>query len=219
MRAFPYISEPAGCERTCAGLVLCSRVYLVLLLQEWFLNTAKEHPSSSAHWNFSSGKVFLHTLGWSSCFLLEEGREEGINRFFFFKCQKWRREHFCDVGMFFPKSESELGEILCNFHPSLSEMTTDCRWLQPPKIPQGLLWDVRDSNTSLHIIPEKWEIELKQFLAHSSLLFLLFFFPSQLRYKETFENTKGKYHTVKDALDIVYHRKVTDDISSVCTTS
>lgn len=42
------------------------------------------------------------------------------------------------------------------------------------------------------------------------------YFSYQLRYKETFENTKGKYHTVKDALDIVYHRKVTDDISSVC---
>lgn len=40
-------------------------------------------------------------------------------------------------------------------------------------------------------------------------------FSYQLRYKETFENTKGKYHTVKDALNIVYHRKVTDDISSV----
>uniref|UniRef100_A0A0D9RU43 Nebulin n=1 Tax=Chlorocebus sabaeus TaxID=60711 RepID=A0A0D9RU43_CHLSB len=39
---------------------------------------------------------------------------------------------------------------------------------------------------------------------------------SDLRYKETFQKTKGKYHTVKDALDIVYHRKVTDDISKVC---
>lgn len=42
-----------------------------------------------------------------------------------------------------------------------------------------------------------------------------FFFSYQLRYKETFETTKGKYHTVKDALNIVYHRKVTDDVSSV----
>lgn len=40
-------------------------------------------------------------------------------------------------------------------------------------------------------------------------------FSFQLRYKETFEKTKGKYHTVKDALDIVYHRRVTDDISKV----
>ncbi|KAL4688571.1 hypothetical protein H8959_004823, partial [Pygathrix nigripes] len=38
---------------------------------------------------------------------------------------------------------------------------------------------------------------------------------SSLRYKETFQKTKGKYHTVKDALDIVYHRKVTDDISKI----
>lgn len=42
------------------------------------------------------------------------------------------------------------------------------------------------------------------------------FFSLQLRYKETFQKTKGRYHTVKDALDIVYHRKVTDDISKVC---
>ncbi|KAM6939524.1 nebulin-like [Xenentodon cancila] len=38
---------------------------------------------------------------------------------------------------------------------------------------------------------------------------------SDLRYKETFELSKGHYHTVKDALDIIYHRKVTDDISEV----
>lgn len=37
----------------------------------------------------------------------------------------------------------------------------------------------------------------------------------QLRYKETFERAKGHYHTVKDALDIIYHRRVTDDISEV----
>lgn len=37
----------------------------------------------------------------------------------------------------------------------------------------------------------------------------------QLRYKETFELSKGHYHTVKDALDITYHRRVTDDISEV----
>lgn len=37
----------------------------------------------------------------------------------------------------------------------------------------------------------------------------------QLRYKETFEKARGKYHTVKDALDVIYHRKVTDDISNV----
>lgn len=37
----------------------------------------------------------------------------------------------------------------------------------------------------------------------------------QLRYKETFELSKGRYHTVKDALDITYHRRVTDDISEV----
>ncbi|KAJ8784228.1 hypothetical protein J1605_008379 [Eschrichtius robustus] len=36
-----------------------------------------------------------------------------------------------------------------------------------------------------------------------------------LRYKETFQKTKGKYHTVKDALDIVYHRTVTDHISKI----
>ena len=42
------------------------------------------------------------------------------------------------------------------------------------------------------------------------------FFSFQLRYKETFQKTKGKYHTVKDALDIVYHRTVTDHISKVC---
>lgn len=39
----------------------------------------------------------------------------------------------------------------------------------------------------------------------------------QLRYKETFERAKGHYHTVKDALDIIYHRRVTDDISEVST--
>lgn len=46
-----------------------------------------------------------------------------------------------------------------------------------------------------------------------------FFFPLclQLRYKETFELSKGRYHTVKDALDITYHRRVTDDISEVST--
>lgn len=37
----------------------------------------------------------------------------------------------------------------------------------------------------------------------------------QLRYKETFELAKGHYRTVKDALDITYHRRVTDDISEV----
>lgn len=37
----------------------------------------------------------------------------------------------------------------------------------------------------------------------------------QLRYKETFELSKGHYRTVKDALDITYHRRVTDDISEV----
>lgn len=37
----------------------------------------------------------------------------------------------------------------------------------------------------------------------------------QLRYKETFELSKGHYHTVKDALDILCHRRVTDDISEV----
>lgn len=37
----------------------------------------------------------------------------------------------------------------------------------------------------------------------------------KLRYKEAFERAKGHYHTVKDALDIIYHRRVTDDISEV----
>ncbi|KAI4788154.1 hypothetical protein KUCAC02_036038, partial [Chaenocephalus aceratus] len=38
---------------------------------------------------------------------------------------------------------------------------------------------------------------------------------SDLRYKETFELAKGHYQTVKDALNITYHRRVTDDISEV----
>ncbi|KAK7939466.1 hypothetical protein WMY93_002792 [Mugilogobius chulae] len=36
---------------------------------------------------------------------------------------------------------------------------------------------------------------------------------SDLRYKESFELAKGHYRTVKDALDIIIHRRVTDDIS------
>lgn len=47
------------------------------------------------------------------------------------------------------------------------------------------------------------------------MLNLVFVWNIQLRYKETFERAKGHYHTVKDALDITYHRRVTDDISEV----
>lgn len=47
------------------------------------------------------------------------------------------------------------------------------------------------------------------------MLNLVFVLNIQLRYKETFERAKGHYHTVKDALDIIYHRRVTDDISEV----
>lgn len=43
----------------------------------------------------------------------------------------------------------------------------------------------------------------------------VFFLFLQLRYKETFELSKGHYHTDKDALDIVCHRKFTDDVSEV----
>lgn len=49
------------------------------------------------------------------------------------------------------------------------------------------------------------------------MLNLVFVLHIQLRYKETFERAKGHYHTVKDALDIIYHRRVTDDISEVST--
>lgn len=48
-----------------------------------------------------------------------------------------------------------------------------------------------------------------------AVLNLVFVLNIQLRYKETFERAKGHYHTVKDALDITYHRRVTDDISEV----
>lgn len=48
-----------------------------------------------------------------------------------------------------------------------------------------------------------------------AVLNLVFALHIQLRYKETFERAKGHYHTVKDALDIIYHRRVTDDISEV----
>lgn len=61
------------------------------------------------------------------------------------------------------------------------------------------------------------EFKLKRSQLFNSAVFIIHMcFPFQLRYKETFQKTKGKYHTVKDALDIVYHRRVTDDISKVC---
>lgn len=41
----------------------------------------------------------------------------------------------------------------------------------------------------------------------------------QLRYKESFELAKGHYRTVKDALDIIIHRRVTDDISEVSSST
>lgn len=39
--------------------------------------------------------------------------------------------------------------------------------------------------------------------------------PLQLRYKETFELSKGHYHADKDALDILCAKRVRDDISEV----
>lgn len=118
---------------------------------------------------FSSEKVFLYRLGWSSCFLPDQDREEGISSFL---CQKkgwvvfYTKSGTCAIlesspvmqGCFFFNLKMnwvKFSQFSLFFTIHLSEITADYRQLQPLEIPQGLLWDVRQQHIPGY---HSWEV-------------------------------------------------------------
>lgn len=89
-----------------------------------------------------------------------------------FLCQRWHlcysRELSCDAGMF------EWVKFPVIFTTTLSEIT-DCRQLQPPQIPQGLQWDVRQPQIPGY---HSWEVRNLTETVPGTLIpsFVVFFF-------------------------------------------